>query len=208
MSEDKDHGYGWDDLRERPARDLAVGDTFVSPAAFSAYGVDGATGRVFCMFGWEGPRGTAWTVVARDGNVTTCRGHDGREETAEIPEGARVLVVTPPEPVGTVLAVNSRRARERLERALGRKPAAYYDKAMKRGGKFVVLYGGDVARALEIPSVTRTRLKPSAVALCMGTTTAVDDNGLRVTGEDPQPARRDADRAAGRQAAEGVKTGG
>lgn len=199
MSEDKDHGYGWDDLRERPARDLAVGDTFVSPAAFSAYGVDGATGRVFCMFGWEGPRGTAWTVTARDGDVTTCRGHDGREQTEMIPERARVLVVTPPEPVGTVLVVKSHRAAERLERALGRKPAAYYDRAMKRGGTFVVLYGDDVAKALEIPSITHTLLKPGGVALCVGSTVTVDDNGLRVTGEDPQPARRDADREAGRR---------
>lgn len=199
MNEDKDHGYGWDDLRERPARDLAVGDVFVNPAAFSAYGVDGATGRVFCMFGWEGPRGTAWTVTARDGDVTTCRSHDGRVQSQEIPEGARVLVVTPPEPVGIVLAVNSHRARERLERALGRKPAAYYDRAMKRGGTFVVLYGDDVATALAITSVKRVRLKPGDVALCVGSTVTVDDNGLRVTGEDPQPARRDADREAGRR---------
>lgn len=196
-TEPEPHGYGWEDLRQRPARDLAVGDVFVSPAAFSAYGV-AADGRVFAMIGYEGPRGTAWTVTARDGNVTTCRSHDGREETQEIPERARVLAVTPPDPVGTVLAVNSHRAAERLERALGRTPAKFYDKAMKRGGKFVVLYGGDVATALAIPSITRTRLKPSAVALCMGTTTAVGDNGLRVTGEDPQPARREADIAVGR----------
>ena len=193
MSEDKDHGYGWDDLRERPARDLVVGDTFVSPAAFSAYGVDGTTGRVFSMIGWEGPRGTAWTVTARDGDVTTCRSHDGREQTAEIPERARVLVVTPPEPVGTALVVKSHRAAERLERALGRKPAAYYDKAMKRGGTFTVLYGDDVATALAIPSIGRTRLKPGDVALCTG------------TGENDQLARREADIAVGRRAQEARK---
>ncbi|MER7487935.1 hypothetical protein ABTY20_18910 [Streptomyces sp. NPDC126497] len=202
MSEDKDHGYGWDDLRERPARDLAVGDTFVSPAAFSAYGVDGTTGRVFCMFGWEGPRGTAWTVTARDGGLVTARSHDGIEVTQELSERARVLVVAPPEPVGTVLVVKSHRASERLERALGRKPAMYYDRAMKRGGTFVVLYGDDVATALGITSIGRTRLKPGDVALCMGSTVTVDDNGLRVTGEDSQPARREADIAVGRRAQE------
>lgn len=92
MSEDKGHGYGWDDVRERPARDLAVGDVWVSPAAFAAYGVS-RDGRVAGAFGWSGPRGTAWTVTAREGDVTTCRSHDGREETAAIPEGARVLLV-------------------------------------------------------------------------------------------------------------------
>lgn len=202
MSEDKDHGYGWDDLRERSARELAVGDTFVSPASFSAYGVDGATGRVFSMFGWEGPRGTAWTVTARDGDATTCRSHDGIEVTQQLPERAKVLVVTPPEPVGTVLAVKSHRAAERLERALGRKPAAYYDKAMKRGGTFVVLYGDDVATALAIPSIGRTRLKPGEVALCTGSTVTVDDNGLRVNSDDTEHARREADIAVCRRAQE------
>lgn len=181
MSETKDHGYGWDDLRERPARELAVGDVFISPVAFAAY-TTGRDGRVAGVIGCGGPRGTAWTVVARDGDVTTCRSHDGREQTQEIPERARVLKVVGPEPVGTVLAVNSHRARERLERALGRKPAGYYDRAMRRGGEFVVLYGDDVARALEITSITRTRLKPDDVVLCLG---------------EEQRARRDADRAAG-----------
>lgn len=204
-TEPEPHGYGWEDLRERPARDLAVGDVIVNPAAFAAYGVDRSSGRVFGMFGAGGPRGRAWTVTARDGDRITARSHDGREETQEIPEDARLLVVTPPDPVGTVLAVNSHRASERLEQALGRTPAKYYDKAMKRGGKFVVLYGDDVATALAIPSVTRTRLKPSAVALCMGTTTAVDDSGLRVIGEDPQPARREADIAVGRREQEARK---
>lgn len=93
MSDDKGHGYGWEDLRERPARDLAVGDVWVSPAAFSAY-TAGPDGRVAGAFGWEGPRGTAWTLTARNDDVATCRSHDGREEKAPIPAGARVLVVT------------------------------------------------------------------------------------------------------------------
>lgn len=124
------------------------------------------------------------------------------EETALIPEGARVLVVVPPEPVGTVLVVNSHRASERLARALGRKPAGYYDKAMRRGGKFVVLYGEDVATALGIKSITRTRLKPEDVVLCMSSRTTVDDNGLHVTNDGTEYARRDADRAAGRKVPE------
>lgn len=202
MSEDKGHGYDWADLRERPARGLAVGDIFVSSLpAFTSY-FTGRDGRVRPAMGCEPPGGTAWTVTARDGNVTTCRGHDGRTESQEIPDGARVLLVVPPEPVGTVLAVNSHRARERLERALGRKPAAYYDKAMRRGGKFVVLYGDDVATALEITSVTRTRLKPEDVALCLSSRTTVDDDGLRVTYDDSEHTRRDADRAAGRRTGE------
>ncbi|MGY5634146.1 hypothetical protein ACW7N6_38035 [Streptomyces sp. UC1A3] len=202
MSEDKGHGYDWPDLRERPALDLTVGDTFVSGlGAFTAY-TTSRDGRVRPLMGCEPPGGTAWTVTARDGLDVTCRSHDGRERTEEIPERARVLVVVPPEPVGTVLAVNSHRASDRLKRALGREPAAYYDRAMRRGGKFVVLYGDDVDTALAITSVTRTRLKPEDVALCIGSRTTVDDNGLRVTGEDDQPARRDADRAAGQRAAE------
>jgi hypothetical protein len=196
MSETEGHGYDWSDLRDRPARDLAVGDTFVSGlGAFTAY-MTSRDGRVRPLMGCEPPGGTAWTVTARDGNVTTCQGHDGRVESQEIPEHAHVLMV---EPKGTVLAVNSHRARERLERALGRRPAAYYDRAMKRGGKFVVLYGDEVARALEIPSVTRTRLTVDDVALCLGSRTTVGDDGLRVGYDGSEYARRDADRAAGRR---------
>jgi hypothetical protein len=196
MSETGGHGYDWSDLRDRPARDLAVGDVFVSGlGAFTAYTV-GRDGQVRPLMGCEPPGGTAWTVTARDGDVITCRGHDGRVETQEIPERAHVLMV---EPKGTVLAVNSHRARERLERALGRKPAAYYDKAMNRGGKFVVLYGDEVAKALEITSVTRTRLTPDDVALCLGSRTTVGDDGLRVDYDGSEHARRDADHAAGRR---------
>lgn len=188
MSDDKGHGYDWSDLRDRPATELAVGDTFVSGlGAFTTY-ASSRDGRVRSLMGCEPPGGTAWTVTAREGDVTTCRGHDGRVETQEIPEHAHALLVVPPEPVGTVLAVNSHRAADRLERALGRKPATYYDKAMRRGGKFVVLYGDDVATALGIKSITRTRLKPEDVALC-------------VSSDGAEKARRDADRAAAREVA-------
>ena len=202
MSETKEHGYDWADLRDRTARDLTVGDTFVSGlGAFAAY-MTSRDGRVRPLMGCEPPGGTAWTVTAREGNVTTARGHDGRVETQEIPERAHVLLVVPPEPVGTVLVVNSHRARQRLERALGRKPAAYYDRAMKRGGAFVVLYGDDVDTALAITSIRRTRLKPEDVALCLGSSTTMGDDGLRVTYDDSEHARREADRAAGRRTTE------
>lgn len=70
------------------------------------------------------------------------------------------------EAAGTVLVVNSHRAGGRLQSALGRSPAYYYDNAMRRGGKFVVLHGDDVAKALEITSISRTRLKVDDVSLC------------------------------------------
>lgn len=188
MSDDKGHGYTWKDVRERSADELAVGDTLVNPGAFSAYRTD-QEGHVRPV-SLAPLDGYAWTITARDGNTFTARRHDdGREETAAMPEGQRVLAaVAPPESVGTVLAVNSHRARGRLERALGRKPAAYYDRAMRRGGKFVVLYGDDVATALDITSITRTRLKTEDVALCPGSDGA-------------EHARRDADRAAAREVA-------
>ncbi|MGW2213279.1 hypothetical protein [Streptomyces sp. NPDC001781] len=201
---DNGHGYGWDDLRDRPATELTVGDTFVSGlGAFTTYWVDKG-GRVR-GHGYEPPRGTAWTVVARDGDRITARGHDGREAAEAFRAGQRVLKVVPPEPVGTVLVVNSHLANERLARALGRKPAAYYDKALRRGGKFVVLYGDDVETALGIKSVTRTRLTVDDVALCMSSRTTVGDNGLRVTNDDSEHARRDADRAAGLKVPEATR---
>lgn len=200
MSDDKGHGYTWSDVRKRPAEDLAVGDTWVNPGAFTVYRTD-KDGNVYP--GLSPLDGYAWTITARDGDAITARRHDrSRAETAKIPEGQCVLAVTGPEPVGTVLAVNSHRAADRLKRALGREPAAYYDKAMRRGGKFVVLYGDEVATALGIRSITRTRLKPEDVALCLSSRATVIDAGLRVTYDDSEHARRDADRAAGRKVPE------
>lgn len=177
------HGYTWADLRERPAAELAVGDVFVTVDAFVAYSVT-RDGQVRPRMGGVTPGGTAWTVTVRDGDGVTARSHDGFVRVNRVPEGARVLLVVDPEPVGTVLTITSHRARKRLERALGRNPAEFYDKAMRRGGGFVVLYGDDVATALGIPSITRTRLKPDDVALCVG------DGGRE---------RREADRAVGRR---------
>lgn len=71
---------------------------------------------------------------------------------------------------GIVLAVGSHRAWERLRRALGRGPAEYYDRQMRRSEHFVVLYGDEVSTALGIASIRRTRLKPGDVARCMGVT--------------------------------------
>lgn len=200
MSEDKGHGYGWDVLRRTPSSELAVGDVWVSPGLGAVYR-ESADGRVR-GHGWAPPEGTAWTVTTRDGDRVTARSHDGRELTDTVRADVGVLLVVGPEPVGTVLAVNSHRASDRLKRALGREPAAYYDRAMRRGGKFVVLYGDDVATALAITSVTRTRLKPEDVALCTSSRTTVDDNGLRIVGDDSEHARRDADRAVGRRVTE------
>jgi hypothetical protein len=192
-----DHPYTWNDVRLRSADGLAVGDTWINPGTGAAYFAD-KNGRVHgAGIAHEMPMGgIAWTVTAREGKRITARSQTGATLAGEFPNGQRVLTVVPPEPVGTVLAVNSHRARERLERALGRKPAAYYDRAMRRGGKFVVLYGDEVTRALEITSITRTRLKPDDVAMCLGSRTTLGDDGLRVTYDDSEHARRDADRAA------------
>jgi hypothetical protein len=91
------HPYSWEDVREVPARSLAVGDVFVKPGMGAAYytSSDGrvrGAGLVHAM-----PLdGTAWTVTAREGGATTCRAEDGREATAAIPEHAHVLRVLTP----------------------------------------------------------------------------------------------------------------
>jgi hypothetical protein len=91
MSDDKGHGYTWADLRERPADELGVGDTWVNPDAFTVYRVD-KDGNVYP--GLSPLDGYAWTITARDGNTVTARRHDRRQaETATIPEGQRVLAV-------------------------------------------------------------------------------------------------------------------
>jgi hypothetical protein len=85
------HGYTWDQVRERPAADLKVGDTFVRPGTGTAYRTckDGSVRGV----GWQDLDGTAWTLIAREGDTTTARSHDGREASQAIPPGARVLAV-------------------------------------------------------------------------------------------------------------------
>lgn len=83
------HPYTWKDVRDFRARDLAVGDVFVKPGHGTAYftGRDGSVRGV----GWQELDGDAWTVIARKGDVITCRAADGREATESIPETARVL---------------------------------------------------------------------------------------------------------------------
>lgn len=68
---------------------------------------------------------------------------------------------------GTVLKIHSHRARSRLDRVLGRPPAEYF--AIELGNGFVILYGGDVGKALEIPGVRRTRVAADRLSLCWAT---------------------------------------
>lgn len=86
--------YGWEAVRAVPARSLAVGDVFIQPGAGTAYR-EAPDGRVHGI-GWEPLDGTAWTVTARKGDTVTVRAADGREITATIPEGARVLRAVDP----------------------------------------------------------------------------------------------------------------
>ena len=88
------HPYTWKDVRDVPARDLAVGEKFVKPGAGTAY-FSAADGSVRGA-GWQELDGTAWTVVAREGDVTTCRAADGCEITETIPPTAHVLRVYAP----------------------------------------------------------------------------------------------------------------
>lgn len=90
------HSYTWRDVRDFRALDLAVGDVFVKPGCGTAYyvGRDGSirgAGLIHAM----SLDGTAWTVVAREGDLITCRAADGREVTERTPESAHVLRVHP-----------------------------------------------------------------------------------------------------------------
>lgn len=97
---EQDHGIGWEQLREMPMLDLAPGDTWVQPAIGSTWAA-GPDGRVR---GWDHswytrpPRGTAWTVLSRDGDAMTIRNHRSEQKTVVIPRDrqADVLLVDPP----------------------------------------------------------------------------------------------------------------
>jgi hypothetical protein len=65
-----------------------------------------------------------------------------------------------------LLRIDSHRASRNLDSLLGHHPPRYYDKALKYGGRFVLLEEGDAARALEIKSIKRTRLATTDVAKC------------------------------------------
>lgn len=87
------HGYTWADVRQVDARELKIGDIFVTPDAGNMYRV-GTDGRVSGTT-WA-LDGTAWTVAARVDNTVTALSHRGREKRQEIPEGATVLRVERP----------------------------------------------------------------------------------------------------------------
>lgn len=87
-----EHGYGWEDLRRRPLAELAIGDTWVVPGEFAAWR-ESDDGHVRGTFGYEGPRGTAWTLTARDGDRVTARSHDGREVTDTVQPGEQISVL-------------------------------------------------------------------------------------------------------------------
>jgi hypothetical protein len=91
----KDHPYTWNDVRERPADELAVGDTWVNPGTGAAY-FSGKDGRVHgAGLVHEMPMGgIAWTVTAREGKCITARSQTGATLSGEFPAGHRVLVVT------------------------------------------------------------------------------------------------------------------
>jgi hypothetical protein len=88
------HGYTWEDVRQRVAADLKVGDTWVIPSTGTAY-FTAPDGRVRGA-GLAHPMpldGVAWTATARKGDMVTARSHDGREATKPIPAHARLLLV-------------------------------------------------------------------------------------------------------------------
>lgn len=95
MSEDKGHGYTWGDVRQRPADDLSVGDTWVNPGTGAAYFTD-KDGRVRgAGIVHETPMGgTAWTVEAREGKRITARSQTGATLSGEFPARHYVLIVT------------------------------------------------------------------------------------------------------------------
>lgn len=93
-------GYRWEDLRDTTAGDLQPGDVVFSLDAFQVVHVYKG-GRVTGggMLGMLTPRGTARTVVARDGNRITFRNHpDGHEWAAEIKPDHPVLRVESADP--------------------------------------------------------------------------------------------------------------
>lgn len=90
-----DHPYTWGDVRQRPADELAVGDTWVNPGTGAAY-FAGEDGRVHgAGLVHEMPMdGIAWTVTAREGKRITARSQTGATLTGEFLAGHRVLVIT------------------------------------------------------------------------------------------------------------------
>lgn len=92
---DNGHGYAWGDVRQRPADELAVGDTWINPGTGAAYYV-GEDGHVRgAGIAHEMPMdGIAWTVVEREGKRITARSQTGATLADEFPAGHLVLRVT------------------------------------------------------------------------------------------------------------------
>lgn len=87
-----DHTYTWDDLRERPFGELAVGRVVFKPDAFAAYRTGGPDGRV-CGLSWV-LNGSPWRITARVGDEVTLVRADGEcSQTARIHPGMVVLAV-------------------------------------------------------------------------------------------------------------------
>jgi hypothetical protein len=89
---DEPHGYTWADVRRVDARELKVGDIFVSPGVGNLYrvGDDGrVTGTTWAL------DGTAWVVGAWAGDVLTAVSHTGQERRQRPFPGAMVLRVEP-----------------------------------------------------------------------------------------------------------------
>lgn len=63
-----------------------------------------------------------------------------------------------------VIKVNSHRAGDKLERALGHKPQYYY--TWEHGGCFVLLSKDEADQVLPITGITRSRVKRDALGKC------------------------------------------
>lgn len=89
---DEPHGFTWDHVRRVDARELKVGDIFVTPGVGNLYrvGDDGrVTGTTWAL------DGTAWVVGAWAGDVLTAVSHMGKERRQRPFPGATVLRVEP-----------------------------------------------------------------------------------------------------------------
>ena len=82
--------YTWQQLIERQAADLRIGDVFIVPDPGTAWHTR-PDGSVRSAGTWAlSPGGSVWTVCGRDNGVSA-RSHDGREAT-ETPRGSVLLV--------------------------------------------------------------------------------------------------------------------
>lgn len=84
----------WDDVREISADELAIGNRWVVPGTGIGYHVhsDGSVSGA----GWTPLDGVVWSLVEREGCRVVARNVDGEEVPAEVPAGARVLMIRRP----------------------------------------------------------------------------------------------------------------